>query len=81
MAAPKKRPVPKPRPAPFPVPKKPRVAPKGSMYSDRLEDSSGVSGNPFAKPKPKPKTGVSGATYTPKRGTKVTPNARPKGKR
>lgn len=81
MAAPKKRPVPKPKPAPFPVPKKPKPAKSPFMYSDRLNDSSGVSKPAFSKAKPKPRTGVSGATYTPGKGTRVTPNARPKGKR
>lgn len=90
--APRKKPA--PRPAPIPVPKKAKPAPKGTMYSDPLNStsgvgggrrprsaSSGVTGGVGGVPKQKARTGVSGATYTPKRGTRVTPNARPKGKR
>lgn len=62
------------RPAPYKAPAKPKVAPKGTMYSDSLSTKTGIVGMKGSKAK----TGVgapprvSGATYTPGKGTKVT---------
>jgi hypothetical protein len=79
--------APPPRPAPFNPSKVKPAGPKNPVV--QVLGSSGASfttGNSRAAMSAmaakafgaKPRTGVSGATYTPGKGTRVTPDARPK---